>query len=204
MKNKTAFLTKFAIAAMVIGFFSPSITVESTKTTGTNLLTFIPNSVSVSLLNSAEARGNRGGARRGGGGARRSGTRNVNRNKSRNVNRNKNVNRNVNRNVNKNKNVNVNVNRSRNYHGGGHHHRHTNFYRGGGYYYGGHYHPVARFTFAMLTAVAIGTIISSSSMNSSCSTQYVNGINYKGCDNTWFKPFYEGDSLQYESVRSPY
>ena len=31
-----------------------------------------------------------------------------------------------------------------------------------------------------------------------------NNINYKKCDGTYFKPFYEGDKLQYEAVPSPY
>lgn len=204
MKTNKVSLTKFAIAAMVMGFFSPSVEFQPAKSSGA-VLSYIPTITSVSLLNEAEARRGGGGARRGGGGARRStsrrsGSRNVNRNKSRNVNRNKNVNRN--RNVNRN--VNVNRNSSRHYRGGGHHNRHANFYRGGGYYRGGVYHPVARFTFAMLTAAAIGTIISSSSMNSSCRTYDVGGLNYKKCDNTWFRPFYEGGNLQYEAVGSPY
>jgi len=202
MKN----ITKFTIAAIVMGFFSPSVEFQPVKTTG-SLLSYLPTVTSISLLNEAEARRG-GGARRSSahrGGNRnvhRSKSRNINRNKNRNINRNKNVNRNVNRN--RNTNVNVNINNSRHYRGGGHYHRHANFYRGGGYYYGGSYHPVARFTFAMLTAAAIGTIISSSSMNSSCGTYDVGGINYKKCDNTWFKPFYEGGNLQYEAVRSPY
>jgi len=195
-KNKSMSLTKFAIVAMFMGFFSPSITVEKSSTTTNSLTSYMPTSISVSLLNSAEARRG-GGARRSGG---RSGSRNRNRNVNRNSNRN--VNRNSNRNRNVNRNVNVNVNRG--YHGGGHHHgRHSGFHRGGGYYYRGSYHPVARFTFAMLTAVAVGTIISSASMSSTCKTIRVNNINYKRCDNTWFEPFYEGGDLQYKAVSNP-
>jgi len=199
MKKNTTFLTKLAIVAMAIGLFSPSVTIESEKTVD-SLLSYVPNSVSVSLFKTAEARrGRGGGARRGG--ARRGGHRTTNRTRNRNSNRNVNRNRNVNKNVN----VNINRNSSRHYHGGGHHHghRHSGFYGGGGYYYGGAYHPVARFTFAMLTAAAIGTIISSSSMSSSCTTMNINGISYKNCDGTWFKPFYENGNLQYKAVPAP-
>jgi len=55
-----------------------------------------------------------------------------------------------------------------------------------------------------LTAAAIGTIISSSSMSSSSRIYSVSGINYKKCDNTWFKPFYGGGNFQYEAVNPPY
>ena len=38
-------------------------------------------------------------------------------------------------------------------------------------------------------------------MNSSCRIYDVwGGINYKKCDNTWFKQFYEGGNLQYEAL----
>jgi len=178
------------IVFVMVGFFSPSVHIESG-------FKFSNYKLDISFLNSAEARLGGGNLREG-----KKNNRNINRNKkvNRNSNRNKNVNRNINRNVNKNVNVNVNVNHR--YYGG--RPVHGGFYRGGGYYYGGTYHPVARFTFAMLTAVAIGTIISSASMSSSCSTMNVNGINYKNCDGTWFKPFYDGGNLQYEAVSSPY
>jgi len=85
-----------------------------------------------------------------------------------------------------------------------HHRRYPGgFYRGGGYYRRGVYHPVAAFTVVTLSALAIGSIISSSSMSSSCTSASVNGIKYKVCDGTWFKPFYEGDSLQYKAVSKP-
>jgi hypothetical protein len=186
MKKKNI-LGKFTIVAAMIGFFSPSVSVQTDVKSAHNSYSAAPIQLNISLLNTAEARrgGGRGGASRGGsarrssgasrsGGSARRGS-STTRNKNRNVNRNKNVNRNVNRNV--------NVNHR--YYGG--HPPHRGFYGGGGYYYGGSYHPVARFTFAMLTAVAIGTIISSASMSSSCTTMNVSGISYKQCDGTWFK-----------------
>lgn len=83
-------------------------------------------------------------------------------------------------------------------------HRHSGFYHGRGYYHGGSYHPVATWTLVTLSALAIGSIISSSSMSSSCTSVVVGGIKYKECDGTYFKPFYEGDELQYKVVSSPY
>jgi hypothetical protein len=137
--------------------------------------------VEISILSKAEAR--RGGGRS----ANRSSNRNVNRNSNRNVNRNSNRNRN--RNVNKNVNVNVNHGNSRYY--GGHHH--------GGY---GHYHgrPILAFT----SAVAIGSIIAASTMPTTCTTVVANGVSYRKCSNAYYQPFYQGDTLVYKAVASPY
>ena len=132
--------------------------------------------VEISILSKAEAR--RGGGRS----ANRSSNRNVNRNSNRNVNRNSN--RNVNRNVN------VNVNGGGRYYGGHHH---------GGY---GHYHgsPILAFT----TAVAIGSIIAASTMPTTCTTVIANGVSYRKCSNAYYQPFYQGDTLVYKAVASPY
>ena len=133
--------------------------------------------VNVSVLQQAEARR----AVR----ARPAGRRNINRGGNRNINRN------VNRNVNRNRNVNVNVN----HYGGGYH---------GGYHHGGyghyHGHPILAFT----TAVAIGSIIASATMPKTCTTVVANGISYRRCDNSYFQPFYQGDTLVYKAVPSPY
>ena len=107
-------------------------------------------------------------------------------NKSRSGNRNKNTN--VNRNVNKNVNVNVN-NNSRYY--GGHKRGHYGYYRGA---------PLMAFT----TGLVIGSVIAASTMPSTCTTVVANGVSYRRCDNSYYQPFYEGDTLVYKVVVSPY
>lgn len=94
---------------------------------------------------------------------------------------------NKNRNSNKNTNVNVNVNNNR-HHGGGHRH---------GYYRG---RPLAVFT----TGLIIGTMVAASTMPTTCTTTIVNGIHYRRCSNSYYQPFYEGDTLVYRVVASPY
>ncbi len=83
-------------------------------------------------------------------------------------------------------------------------HRHSGFYRGGGYYHGGAYHPVARWTLVTLSALALGSVISSASMSSSCTNVAVNGITYKNCDGTYFEPYFDGDSEEYKVVADPH
>lgn len=149
MKNKA--LAKFTAVAMLMGFFSPSIEFQPTQLDHTKSFHSLT-SISISLMNEAEARP----ARRV---ARRTTRRTV--------------------------------------------HRHSGFYRGGGYYHGGAYHPVARWSLVALSALAVGSIISSSSMDSSCTSVVTNGITYKKCEGTYFEPFYDGDSLEYKVVASP-
>ena len=188
MKKKNSFLVKFAVAAAMVGFFSPSVSVKTIAPSG-NGFTAMPLEMSVSLFTQAEARRGGGGAHRGGGANRsRSGNRSRNTNKNRNVNKNKNVNRNVNRNVNKN--VNVNVNNNRRYYGG-HSRGHYGYYRGA---------PLMAFT----TGLVIGSVIAASTMPSTCTTIVANGISYRRCDNSYYQPFYEGDTLVYKVVSSPY
>ncbi len=211
--KKKSILVKFTVVAAMIGFFSPSVTVE-TNVQSSNSYSVSPIQLNISLLNTAEARrGGGGGARRGGGGARRSSGANRggnrahrggstkkrsanrgnthNKNKNRNTNRNKNVNKNKNKNVNRNvnKNVNVNVNNNR-YYGGGH--------RGGyGYYRGA---PILAFA----TGMALGSVIAASTIPSTCTTVVTGGVSYRRCDNSYYEPFYEGDTLVYRAVASPY
>jgi len=134
----------------------------------------IPIEMNVSLFTQAEARRGGGGARRGGGASR-------SRSSNRNVNRNKNVNRN--RNVNRNVNVNV---------------HHNNRYYGRRGYYGGR--PLVAFS----TGLVIGSMITAASMPSSCVTTYANGVTYRRCGNSYYQPFYEGTSVSYRVVNSPY
>ena len=177
MKKKNKFLVKFTVVAAMIGFFSPSVNVKS-SVQAVNGYSAFPLHLNVSLLNTAEARGRGGrggGASRGGGARSRPATRPSG---NRNVNKNRNVNRNVN----------VNVNHNNRYYGG-----HGRY----GYYHG---HPVLAFA----TVVAIGSIIAASTMPSTCTTVVVSGISYRRCDNAYYQPFYQGDTLVYKAVNSPY
>lgn len=180
MKNKNIFLVKFAVVAVAIGFFSPSVNVQPEVKASKGYAT-IPMQFDVTLLNTAEARRGGGGARRGGG-ANRSRSTNRNTNRNTNVNRNRNVNRNVNKNV--------NVNHNRRYYGG-----HSRGYYG--YYRGA---PLMAFT----TGLVIGSMVAASTMPSSCTTVVANGISYRRCSNSYYQPFYEGDTLVYKVVASPY
>lgn len=172
MKNKNSFLVKFTIAAAMIGFFSPSVSVNPTAT-ATDSVSMTLSGLHVSLFTQAEARR--------GGGVHRSGNRNINRNRNTNINRNRNTN--INRNYNRNVNVNVN----HRYYGGGHY----------GYYRGA---PLLAFS----TGLVIGSMVAASTMPSTCTTVVANGISYRRCSNTYYQPFYEGDTLVYKVVASPY
>ena len=174
MKNKNIFLVKFAVVAIAIGIFSPSVSVKP-EVKANHGYAAIPMQVDVTLFHTAEAR--RGGGMRRGGGARRGGNRNVNRNS----------NRNVNRNVNRNRNVNVNVHHNNRYYGG----RHYGYYRGA---------PLLAFS----TALVVGSVIAAATMPTTCTTVVANGISYRRCDNSYYQPFYEGDTLVYKVVTSPY
>ncbi len=192
MKKTNSSLVKFTVVAAMIGVFSPSVSVQTeVQSHHTNAYSVLPSHLTVSLFQTAEARrGGGGGARRGGGAHRGGGARSrpSGGNKSRNTNRNKNVNRNTNRNVNKNVNVNVNHNSNRYY--GGH---------GRGYgYYGGR--PILAFS----TGLIIGSVIASASMPTTCTTTYVNGVSYRRCGSSYYQPFYEGDTMVYKVVNSPY
>ena len=114
--------------------------------------------------------------------ARRAVAKTGNKTGNRSVNKNRNTNRNVN------KNVNVNVNHNSRYYGG-----HGRY----GHYHG---HPILAFT----TVLAIGSIISAATMPKTCTSVIVNGLDYRRCDNSYYQPFYEGDTLVYKVVESPY
>ena len=86
-----------------------------------------------------------------------------------------------------NRNVNVNVNHNNRYYGGRHY----------GYYHGS---PLLAFS----TGLIIGSVIASSTMPTTCTTIVANGISYRRCDNSYYQPFYEGDTLVYKVVASPY
>ena len=95
MKNKNIFLVKFAVVALAVGVFSPSVSVKP-EVKASHGYAAIPMQVDVTLFHTAEARRG-GGARRSSGNRSRSSNKNVNRNSNRNVNRNVNRNTNVNR-----------------------------------------------------------------------------------------------------------
>lgn len=182
MQNKNKFLVKFTVVAAMIGLFSPSINVQTEVQSSSSSFSVLPSHISLSLFQTAEARRGGGGARRGGG-ARSRPARGGNRNYNRNSNRN--VNRNVNRNYNRNVNVNVN----HRYHGG--------YGRGYGYYGG---RPILAFA----TGMAIGSMIASASMPTTCTTFVTNGISYRQCGSSYYHPYYQGDTLVYKVVASPY
>jgi hypothetical protein len=187
MKKKNI-LVKFTVVAAMIGFFSPSVSVQTNVQSANNSYSVVPIQLSISLLNTAEARRGGGGARRGGGSARRSSGA---RRSGGSTRRGSSTNRNRNKNVNRNRNVNRNVNVNHRYYGGGH--------RRGGY---GYYRGAPILAFA--TGMAIGSIIAASTMPSTCTTVVTGGVSYRRCDNSYYQPFYEGDTLVYRSVVSPY
>jgi hypothetical protein len=92
-------------------------------------------------------------------------------------------------------NRNVNVNRNNRYYGGGY--RGGRGYGGYGYYRGA---PILAFG----AGLAIGSVIAASTMPSTCTTVVTSGVSYRRCDNSYYQPFYEGDTLVYRSVDSPY
>ena len=121
---------------------------------------------------------NKAEARRGrGGGANRN--RSANRNRNSNRNRNTNVNRNVN------KNVNVNVN-----------------HRNGGRYYGGGSYRGGAIAAGVVTGLVIGSIVAS--VPPSCNTVRVNNVEYRNCSGTYYQPYYQGSTVSYRVVNSPY
>ena len=71
------------------------------------------------------------------------------------------------------------------------HHKHYGYYHG-------------REIFAFSVGLAIGSIIASSTMPTTCTSVMVHGVTYRRCGNTYYKPFYHGNTLVYEVVRAPY
>jgi len=79
------------------------------------------------------------------------------------------------------------------YYGGGHHHVH--------HHHGHHHHGAPILAFA--GGLAIGSIIAASTMPSSCTTVSVGGVAYRRCNNEYYQPFYQGDTLVYKRVPAP-
>jgi len=194
MKTKKIFLVKFTAVAMLLGFFSPSVSVVNPELKGVNTYSASSLHVNISLLNMAEARGGRGGGARGGsrGGASRGGSMNrgsgANRSTNTNRNRNTNTNRNVNRNTNVNRNVNVN-----------------HYYGGGGYHGGGRYgYWGGAAIVAWTSAVVVGSMVAASTMPTTCTTFIHGGVTYRQCGTSYYRPYYQGDTVVYQVVKSPY
>jgi len=184
MKKNNLFLFKFTTVAMMIGFFSPSVSIVSLDSKGVNKRSMAPLQLSISLLNTAEARGGRGGGG-GRGGMNRGGSMN----RSAGVNRG--TNRNTNRNVNRNTNVNRNVN--------------VNHYYGGGYHGGGRYgYWGGRAIVAWTSAVVVGSWIAASTMPKTCTTFIQGGVTYRQCGSSYYRPYYQGNTVVYQVVNSPY
>ena len=177
MKKKNIFLVKFTVVAAMVGFFSPSVNVK-TNVQSQNSYSVLPFQLSISLFHTAEARGGRGGGR---GGMSRGGASRGSMGHARTRPAGGNINRNVNRNVN------VNVN-----------HRYYGGYGHGYGYYGN------RAIYGFAVGLAIGSIIAASTMPTTCTTVVVNGISYRRCGSSYYQPFYQGDTLVYQVVASPY
>jgi len=171
---KSKFFLKFSIVTVGIGILSPSVSLTPQVTLTTEHQASSMQ-LDISLFAQAEARRDGDGVNRN-----KNKNRNRNNNKNVNVNKNKNVNKNVNTNVNVNKNVNVNVNTNRRY----------GNYRG---------RPLVAFS----TALVVGTMVAAATMPTSCTIIVLNGISYKKCENSYYQPFYEGDTLVYKVVASP-
>ena len=77
-----------------------------------------------------------------------------------------------------------------------------NYYYAPKKYHHRYYH--GRRIMAFAAGLAIGSIITSATMPPSCTTIRVNGISYRRCNNSYYRPFYDGDTLVYEVVPSPY
>ncbi|SFV57369.1 Similarity [hydrothermal vent metagenome] len=52
--------------------------------------------------------------------------------------------------------------------------------------------------------MAIGSVIAASTMPTTCTTVAVGGVSYRKCGSSYYQPFYEGDTLVYRVVSSPY
>lgn len=89
----------------------------------------------------------------------------------------------VRRNTNINRNVNVN-----HYYGGGGHYG----------YWGG------RTVVAWSSALVIGSMVAAASMPTTCTTFITNGVTYKQCGSSYYHPYYQGDTVVYKVVSSPY
>jgi hypothetical protein len=197
MKKKNISLVKFTVVAAMVGFFSPSVNVK-TNVQSLNSYNTAPLQWSVSLLNTAEARGRgggRGGARGGsahrGGSANRGGSRARSRPSTRPSTRPANrpakrpSTRPVDRNVNRNVNVNVN----------------NRYYGGYGHGYG-YYGDRAIYGFA--AGLVIGSMVAAATIPTTCTTVVANGVSYRQCGSSYYQPFYQGDTLVYKVVASPY
>ena len=55
----------------------------------------------------------------------------------------------------------------------------------------------------VVTGAALGTSVSSIP-TSSCWQTYAGGVTYYNCDGTYYQPYYEGSSLNYQVVAPPY
>jgi hypothetical protein len=63
------------------------------------------------------------------------------------------------------------------------------------------YHPVARTTAVVGTAVVVGSVVST--LPPSCTNVVVNGIAYQQCGSAWYRPSYAGTTVNYTVVNPP-
>ena len=98
--------------------------------------------------------------------------------------------------ANVNKNVNVNVNKN----------VHVDHYHHDDYYHHHHHDDFAAGVVAgAITGLAVGAIVSAASMPpaNSCTNVIVSGISYRQCGPNWYKPCYQGTTVQYVVVNPP-
>jgi len=161
MKRKNIFIVKFVAVAVVLGFFTPSITLEKVDHRGESTLLSLSDvtlskgliddltlsHISISLFTRANARGGRGGARRSG---RRAGRRSGRRS-----------------------------GRRANYRHHGGHGRHGHVHH---VHHGGFYGPGPGFYGPPVGAIAAGAVVGAAVAHSaSCRTVYIDGLRYRDC-----------------------
>jgi hypothetical protein len=164
MKKPYTILTKLAVVILMLGLFSPSVTIEKVQATHVNStpISLAAQYITISLFQTAEARPVHRQARRVSRRTSRRTTRRVN-----------------------------------------HRHNAGRYYGGGGDHHLGH-PPLGRPIRAFTGGLAIGSIIAASTMPPSCTTVSVGGVAYRRCDNEYYQPFYQGDTLVYKRVNTPY
>ena len=65
-------------------------------------------------------------------------------------------------------------------------------------YWGGR--PIVGFA----AGLAVGTVVAAATMPSTCVTTYVGGVAYRRCGSTYYRPYYQGDTVVYQVVNPPY
>ena len=70
-------------------------------------------------------------------------------------------------------------------------------------HYDHHDHVGTALAVGAVTGLVVGSIVAASAMPPSCSTVVVNGIDYRQCGSTWYRPQYSGSQVNYIVVNPP-